>query len=60
MFPAAHSQQDWRKSSHTAKCIYNLQPYLLESFPADASPDITDHFGCGSRAKLKDKQVAEK
>ena len=33
---------------------------LLGSFPADASPDITGHFGCGPRAKLKEKEVAEK
>ena len=39
---------------------YNLQPYLLGSFPADASPDITGHFGCGPRGKLKEKEVAEK
>ena len=37
---------------------YNL--HLLGSFPADASPDITGHFGCGPRAKLKEKEVAEK
>ena len=42
------------------KDSYNLQPYLLGSFPADASPDITGHFGCGPRAKLKEKEVAEK
>ena len=39
---------------------YNPQPYLLGSFPADASPDVTGHFGCGPRAKLKEKEVAEK
>ena len=55
-----HSQQDWRKSSQTAKCTYNLQPDLLGSLPADTSPGITGHFGCAPRAKLKKKEFAEK
>ena len=40
-----HSQQDWWKSSQPARCTYNLQPDLLESFPADIYPDITGQFG---------------
>ena len=31
---------------------YNLQPALLESFPADVCPDITSQLGCGHRAKF--------
>ena len=33
-------------------CTYNLQPDLLESFPADVCPDITVQFGCDHRAKF--------
>ena len=32
-----------------AGCIYNLQPDLLGSFPAEVCPDITGQFGCGHR-----------
>ena len=47
-----HSQQDRWKSTQPAKCTYNLQPDLLGTFPANARPDITVHFGCGLRAKF--------
>ena len=33
--------------------IYNLQPDLLGSFPADRCPDITSQFGCGLREKFR-------
>ena len=36
-----------------ARCTHNLQPDLLESFPADACPDITDQFGCGHSAEFR-------
>ena len=32
--------------------LYNLQPDLLGSFPADVCPDFTGQVGCGHRAKF--------
>ena len=48
-----HSQQDLWKSFQPARCTYNLQPDLRESFSADVCTDINGQFGCGRRAILR-------
>ena len=45
-----HSQQDLWKSFQPARCTYNLQPDLRESFSADVCTDINGQFGYGHRA----------
>ena len=47
------SKTDGRAPMQPARCTYNLQPDLVESFPVDVCPDITGQCGLGHRAKDK-------